>query len=182
MPATLNLPSKFSGVNLHFLFIFLFFILPLRAQETHQVKRVVDGDTFVLDSGERVRMIGINTPEEGFYFYTEATDKLKELIDGKTVTLIADPLSSNKDRFGRLLRYVFVNGEDINLKMIESGLAEYYDKFRFSKEKEYAKAELEAVKAKIGLWGEPETKDTFPWGWVVAGVIILGAIIFIFRR
>lgn len=182
MSAILNFPNKFHSPMYLIVFILLSQLIPLDAQVSLRVERVIDGDTFVLVNGDKVRMIGINTPEKGDYFYDEATEQLKEFIKGKTVTLISDPFSSDKDRYGRLLRFVFINGTDINLKMIESGFAEYYDKFKFSKEKEYAKAELIAVKAKIGLWGEPETKDTFPWGWVVAAVVILGIMVFIIRK
>ncbi|MEN8252091.1 MAG: thermonuclease family protein [Patescibacteria group bacterium] len=85
------------------------------------VSRVIDGDTFEIESGQRVRMIGIDTPERGKYFFTEATDRLKELIEGKEVTLSKDV--SEVDRYGRLLRHVYVKDNWINKQMIDEGYA-----------------------------------------------------------
>ena|SRR3989344_5484741 len=76
------------------------------------VKRVIDGDTFVLNTDERVRYIGINSPEisdnrdKVQCFAVEAFMANKSLVEGKTVRLEKDV--SNVDKYGRLLRYVYV--------------------------------------------------------------------------
>jgi micrococcal nuclease len=79
------------------------------------VKRVVDGDTFELDTGEKVRMIGMNTPETVKpnspveAYGKEASEFTKRNLTGKKVLLFAD--AGDKDKYGRLLRYVFIEGE-----------------------------------------------------------------------
>ena len=85
---------------------------------------VVDGDTIdVALAGieERVRLIGINTPERGECLADEASARLRDLVDGRTVTLVPD--RTDRDRFGRLLRHVEVDGTDVGAVLIEDGLA-----------------------------------------------------------
>jgi len=87
-------------------------------KETVQVKRVIDGDTIVLSDDRKVRYIGIDTPEIHHpqkavqCFGTEAARFNKELVEGKEVTLQKD--ISDTDRYGRLLRYVWVNDIFVN--------------------------------------------------------------------
>jgi micrococcal nuclease len=82
---------------------------------------IVDGDTFDIASGDRVRMIGIDTPERGSYYYAEAKKHLEDLIYQKSVHLVKDV--SEKDRYGRLLRHVYIDDLWVNKKMIEDGFA-----------------------------------------------------------
>jgi micrococcal nuclease len=142
--------------------------------ETYIVVRVVDGDTFLLNTKERVRLIGIDTPEK---FYSkklerdaertnkdkatiqklgrEASDFVKDLVEGKKVTLKTDPYSSEKDRYNRLLRYVYLeDGTLVNAKIIESGYANAYTLFKFEKMDEFRKLESEARNNNRGLWKE----------------------------
>jgi micrococcal nuclease len=90
---------------------------------TARVERVIDGDTFVIETGERVRMIGIDAPEVSDILGPHSTQRLKELIERKHVQLVTDGISSDRDRYGRLLRYVELDGEDINLRMVQEGQA-----------------------------------------------------------
>ena len=97
--------------------------------EAAVVVNVVDGDTIdVLLNGQRIRVryIGINTPERGEACYTEATNHNRALVQGKTVTLVRD--TSDTDRYGRLLRYVYAGGVFVNLSLVQAGYAEakYY--------------------------------------------------------
>lgn len=80
-------------------------VLPDR--ERAVVERVIDGDTIVLGSGERVRLLGIDTPERGECYFTEARDYLAWWLDRVEVSLEAD--GRDTDEYGRLLRYVFTN-------------------------------------------------------------------------
>src|SRR3989304_8615709 len=80
---------------------------------TATVTRVIDGDTFEISTGDEVRMLNINTPERGQYYYQEAKNALKILIENKTVELERD--AEGTDRYGRLLRYVFVDDKFVNL-------------------------------------------------------------------
>ena len=99
--------------------------------------RLIHGDTFVIEGGERVRMIGINAPELKDIYGVESKNHLKTLIESKYVNLIKGDGTDNKDYFKRLLRYVYVDSTDINLKMIEDGFASAYLKYPFSKSKQY---------------------------------------------
>lgn len=89
------------------------------------VLRVIDGDTIVLADGQRVRYIGIDTPELGppeEYYAREATSANRQLVEGKEVALEKD--TSETDRFGRLLRYVYVDGTFVNAELVWQGYAE----------------------------------------------------------
>lgn len=87
-----------------------------------RVVGIVDGDTLDVSSGERVRLIGIDTPEIGQCGYAEATATLRDLVGGRAVTLVPGA-RDDRDRYGRLLRYVEVDGTDVNLLMLLSGRA-----------------------------------------------------------
>lgn len=93
-----------------------------------KVERYVDGDTIDVRNAfghvERVRLIGIDTPEKGECGYEAATGALALLIKDSTVQLVAGA-QSNRDRTKdpRLLRYVEVDGRDIGLSMIKAGWA-----------------------------------------------------------
>ncbi len=91
---------------------------------TGQVISITDGDTFVVNIGGglyTVRLIGMDTPERGDRCADEATRRLSSLISGKTIQLERDV--SETDRFGRLLRYVYVGGTFVNADLVRNGLA-----------------------------------------------------------
>lgn len=110
--------------------------------QTVNVKRVIDGDTFVIENNERVRMIGINAPEISDIHGVEAKEHLQSLIENKQINIVSDKISNDRDRYSRLLRYVYINDTDINKKMIEDGFAIAYLKFKFEKANEYSDAQL----------------------------------------
>jgi micrococcal nuclease len=91
------------------------------------VRRVVDGDTIELADGRRVRYIGIDTPEmvgadgEPECYGPEAEARNRELVEGETVELGRG--IENRDRFGRLLRYVFIDGVFVNAQLVAEGYA-----------------------------------------------------------
>ncbi len=115
------------------------------------VTAVVDGDTIDLVNGDRVRLIGIDAPERGEDYYDEAKTELAALVLHTTVTLERDV--SDKDRYGRLLRYVYVDGTLINLTMVRKGHARA---FRYAPDTrhatEFAEAERVAREAELGMW------------------------------
>lgn len=86
-----------------------------------KVTYVDDGDTIYLDDGNEVRYIGVDTSEIGEEFYVEATNRNKELLYEKEVTLEYD--RQKIDPYGRLLAYVYSNGDFVNAKLLEEGLA-----------------------------------------------------------
>ena len=119
---------------------------------TDTVVRVVDGDTFVISSGEKVRLIGVNTPEVGELYYDEATAFLSDMVLGEEVLLEGD--TSNRDKYGRLLRYVWIDDVFVNEQLVWEGFAEekaYEPDTRyqplFESAEEYAKAN------NLGVWG-----------------------------
>lgn len=90
------------------------------------VSKVTDGDTIKLQTGETVRLLGINTPEMGQKYYTESTNRLKELIEGKEVTLVKDVEDRETSGGRRLLRHIFINNENVGIKLIMEGYATVY--------------------------------------------------------
>ena len=139
--------------------IILILISILCLGEEIKVIRIIDGDTFETVSGEKVRMIGINAPEISDIFGVEAKEHLKNLIENEYITLIGDQLSNDKDMYQRLLRYVYLNGVDINKKMIDDGFAFAYLKYKFSKSAEYKLAQLQSKENLLGIWGDKEDSN-----------------------
>ena len=91
---------------------------------TAQVERIVDGDTLVLTNGEKVRLIGIDTPERGEEYYSEAGDYLGNLTLNKTLYLEQD--ISDKDKYDRSLYYIYTDDLFVNAEMVSSGYAKSY--------------------------------------------------------
>lgn len=89
--------------------------------ESVRVVRIIDGDTIELDSGEKVRFLGIDTPERGQCGYQEAKKNLQRLILDERVILVSD--GQTTDKYGRLLRYVELGHRDIGLEQIKEGWA-----------------------------------------------------------
>ena len=87
----------------------------------YQVEQVVDGDTFDLADGQRVRLIGIDAPEIGQECSDQATQALASLISGQIVYLEKDV--SDTDSYGRLLRYVYVDNALVNYELVCQGFA-----------------------------------------------------------
>lgn len=127
------------------------------------VTKVVDGDTIdVAMAGEdvRIRLLGINTPETvdprrpAQCFGKEASAFAKQLLSGKVVRLEADPSQDDRDRYGRLLRHVFLEDDThVNLKLVAEGYAYEYTYEHAGRYQEILKdAERAARVAGKGLW------------------------------
>lgn len=124
-------------------------------KNTATISKVIDGDTVELETWKRVRLLDINAPEMGQPYHEEATNRLKELIENKTVILENDV--EDKDRYGRFLRYVFLDNKNINVKMVEEGYANVYLIPPNTKyETELRKAENKAKTANRGIWQTSE--------------------------
>lgn len=123
-----------------------------------KVTRVVDGDTIEIETGEKLRYIGVNTPESVDprrpvqCYGKEASAKNKELVEGKLVRLEKDV--SNTDKYGRLLRYVWLGDTMINEQLVREGYAQV-DTFPpdVKYKSRFVAAEQLAQKENKGLWG-----------------------------
>jgi micrococcal nuclease len=127
-------------------------------EKTYLITRVIDGDTIEIEGGQRVRYIGVDTPETVDprkpvqCFGVEASNRNKALVEGKQVRLEKDV--SETDKYGRLLRYVYVDKVFVNLVLVQEGYAysstyppdvKYQDQF--------IEAQRLAREQKKGLWG-----------------------------
>ena len=130
-------PRKRKDLILLVLLIFLLFVINypfldstlenfLKESGTEKafIVRVIDGDTVVLDTEERVRLLGINAPEKGEKYYLESKEFLEDSVLNKTVTLKFG--KDRQDRYGRTLAYILIGKDNINLQLVENGLANYY--------------------------------------------------------
>jgi micrococcal nuclease len=130
------------------------------ASETRVVARASDGDTLVLAGGERVRLIGVDTPEKDHAnprvrdFAEAATRFTRERAVGREVRLDFES-GSRRDRYGRTLAYVYLpDGELLNLAIVREGYGFAYTRFPFALQKEFKRAEGEARRARRGLWAD----------------------------
>lgn len=134
------------------------------APETYQVVAVVDGDTIKVDYHGKttaVRLIGVNTPEtvdprkDVECFGEEASQFLKDLLEGKTVRMEPDVSQSDRDKYDRLLRYVYLDDEDVSLMVIQNGYGyEYTHDVPYQKQARYRAVQIEAENGKRGLWAD----------------------------
>lgn len=118
-----------------------------------KVKRVVDGDTVVLENGSIVRYVGITAPETGEDFEKESTEENRKLVEGKNVTLEYDNYKG--DKFGRILAYLIVSGKNISVELAKKGMAQvvvYQHKKPFIYQEQLLKAQEEAKKKRLGIW------------------------------
>jgi len=126
------------------------------------VQRVVDGDTLMLGTGERVRLIGVYTPEAKHpnkpveYFSKEASAFTQRLAEGKRVKLDYDQANNHlghKDQYGRTLAYIFLeDGTLLNAEIIRQGYGHAFTRFPFSRMEEFRRLEREAREQGRGLW------------------------------
>lgn len=143
------------------------------------VKRVIDGDTFELEGGERVRLIGIDTPEKWesskLERDAERSQKDKKIIKalGLKATMYADSLlfeqlvrlepdstNQDRDRYNRLLRYAYIEDTVLfNLKIIQDGYAYAYTKYPFIYMDEFIQAQRDARENNRGLWSNVDFKE-----------------------
>jgi len=122
------------------------------------VKRVVDGDTLLLESGERVRLLGVDTPETVKPntpiqpWGPEASAFTRQMVEGKTVTLVFD--KERFDKYRRLLAFVYVDEICLNTELIRQGLstAQLQYPYRSDMKRLFKEAENLARAEKIGLW------------------------------
>lgn len=144
----------------------------------YKVVRFSDGDTIAVDMNGRVetiRMIGVDTPEthdprkpvQCYGPAASAFTKNTITAAGSQVRLAADSLSSNRDRYDRLLRYVYLpDGTLFNERLIREGYGFYYPYFPFTKSEDFEAVQTKARVENKGLWGNCSPKPTDGGGYV----------------
>jgi micrococcal nuclease len=135
------------------------------AQDFYSCKRVIDGDTIIVNIGdqeERVRLIGVDTPETVHpqkpveYFGKEASKFTKSMVEGKRVRLEYD--WQRRDKYGRLLAYVYLeDGTLLNAEIIKQGYGFAYTRFPFKYLEEFRQYERDARNNSKGLWKENQS-------------------------
>lgn len=130
--------------------------------QEYLVRRVVDGDTLLLDNRDRVRLLGVDTPETVAPnrpvepFGHAASEFTRRMVEGRRVHLVFD--KERKDRYGRYLAYVYLAGEDtmLNEELIRAGLSKAQLQYPYSNlmKRRFSAAEAEAKAARRGLWSE----------------------------
>ena len=138
------------------LIIFFLFTFTL-ANDLVRVKRVIDGDTLLLTNSERVRLIGVDTPETKHpqkpvqHFGKEAYLFTQRMVEGKEVRIEYD--WQKRDKYGRLLAYVYLmDGAFLNAEIIKQGYGFAYTRFPFKYLEEFRRYEREARENGKGLW------------------------------
>ena len=126
--------------------------------ETYTVLQVIDGDTVKLEDGRRVRYLGIDAPEKGDLYYTEATLFNNTLVGGKAIRL--EFSGSRQDKDGRLLDYVFVDNTDntfVNEALVSQGFADLRHPVPKQYRQRLCQAQQEARAKGRGIWTKAAT-------------------------
>jgi len=154
--------------------LFAIYITHVRADFTAKVQRVVDGDTVHVEdeTGKKfkVRLTGIDAPEQNQPYGLASTNHLRGLLLNKFVLLESKPKKGKPysvDRYKRVLAKIILDGRDINLSQVLSGYAWHFKRYQNqqsrSDKETYSEAELYAEKNELGLWGEKN--PIAPWKW-----------------
>ncbi|MFA5020243.1 MAG: thermonuclease family protein [Candidatus Pacearchaeota archaeon] len=133
------------------LFLLIYFLSDLEntnIKEEKIVTKIIDGDTIIIQGGETIRLLGIDCDEKGKECYDDAKKYLEENLLGKTV--LTEKESEDKDIYGRYLRYLFLDGDNFNVKIVKEGycIARIYSETKYKEE--IQQAEEYAIKNKIG--------------------------------
>jgi endonuclease YncB( thermonuclease family) len=140
---------------------------PTADEISGRVIGISDGDTItVLDDKKtqyKIRLQGIDAPESGQDFGQVSKQNLSHLIYGKTV----HTLLHKKDKYGRFVGTIYLEGKDINLEQVKAGLAWHYKQYENeqsgAERTAYSNAETSAKNSKAGLWKQPNPVP--PWDW-----------------
>lgn len=137
-----------------------FGLLNFKTEKTFIVSRVIDGDTIVVSMNgvnQSVRFIGVDTPElrEKECFATQAKDITEAFLLGKEIKMEIDASQSEKDRYNRLIRYVFIDEMNFSDFLIKEGYGKEYtfsNKYKYSDQ--FKASQKEAKKNLKGMWEE----------------------------
>lgn len=165
--------NKLIKLGLSLVFVITFYLLNQQtpppevlgtiAPGYYKVSEFADGDTISVDmngKSETIRLIGVDTPETHDprkpvqCFGKRASEFTKNLIDNNPVRLESDEQSQNRDRYNRLLRYVYLpSGQLVQAEIIRAGYGFAYTSFPFTRSAEFKNLEQEAKNSNRGLWG-----------------------------
>lgn len=141
----------------------------------YTVDHFVDGDTIAVNMNgtlETIRFIGIDTPETHKpnapvqCYGPAAAAYTKNRIGSQRIRLVSDSLSTNRDRYNRLLRYVYLpDNTNVNLELVAKGYAFAYVSFPFTKSADFSAAQGKAQIEKLGLWSNctPRLESNGRW-------------------
>ncbi len=142
----------------------------------YSIAHFTDGDTIAVNMNgkvENVRFIGVDTPETHKpntpvqCYGPAAAAFTKTTIGTQQVRLVSDSLNTDRDRYGRLLRYVYLpDGTNLNEKLVQTGHAFYYPYFPFSMSAAFAADQDQAMAGHLGLWGNCNPTKTDKGGYV----------------
>src|SRR5665213_1627347 len=142
----------------------------------YSINHFVDGDTIAVNMNgkiEKVRFVGVDTPETHKpntpvqCYGPAAAAFTKTTIGSQRVRLVSDSLSTDRDRYDRLLRYVYLpDGTLVNEKLIQEGYGFYYPYFPFTKAAQFSTDEQTAMAAHRGLWATCHPTPTDSGGYV----------------
>ena len=154
--------SGWLSINRLFLPLLLIFTLSAQAETLEgKVVKIADGDTLTLLTSSnqqvKVRLAGIDTPERKQPFGNKAKQALSSLAFQKQALIEAE----TKDRYGRTVGVVFVNGQNVNAELVKQGMAWVYRKY--NKDMDLYELESRAKKEKLGLWLDENPIP--PWEW-----------------
>ena len=135
----------------------------------YSVEKVIDGDTVDVSDGDKmlkIRLIGIDAPETGAgntqeeCYAKESEVYLSDTLNGKQVKLEADTTQDDKDKYDRLLRYVYLDGVNVNKSLLENGYAkEYTYDTAYKYSQDFINAENAAKEQNLGLWNPQDCKN-----------------------
>jgi micrococcal nuclease len=141
----------------------------------YAINHFIDGDTIAVNMNghtEKVRFIGVDTPETHKpntpvqCYGPQAAAFTKQTIGSRRVRLVSDPLSTDRDRYNRLLRYIYLpDGTNVEETLIRDGYGFYYPYFPFSKSAQFAADEQTAMSAHRGLWAHCHPTPTDSGGY-----------------
>jgi micrococcal nuclease len=172
--ASLRKPSRRSGrllLSVGLILVIAVAILVVRLVETvgpdsfpedrFRVVKVLDGDTVELLGGDRLRLLGIDTPEIGEPLHDEATAYLARLTLGKTARI--EYAERRRDKYGRLLGFLYIDSLHINRAVLDSGYACLYlfedNELKSPVMAQLLSAQQDAIKRRVGLWSLPHKPE-----------------------
>lgn len=169
-------------INLLIACLIIFPALAISGQ--FKVNRVIDGNTIVLEGGDRVRLIGVDTPETKHpdkpieCYGEQAAEFTKTTLENKVVIIKFDPRDTHinhKDKYGKMLGYIYLlDGTFFNAELIKQGYARAYTRYDFQYIQEFIQYEQSAKSNHLGLWSEcrPPYLEVFGCGMLLGHLYI----------